>query len=95
MPIHTGYALSMVHNVYQTAKDTPARTLRDKSPELPTDKVELSKESQTFQSILQRLKEGNNVVRADKVAFYSAAIANGSYHVEAKEIAARMLNLGV
>lgn len=95
MPIHTGYALSMVRNVYQTAKDTPARTLREEAPALPTDKVELSQESQTFHSILQRLKEGNNIVRADKVDFYSAAIANGSYHVDAKDIASRMLNFGM
>jgi negative regulator of flagellin synthesis FlgM len=54
------------------------------------DEVILSSQAQEVGQVYQAMK---NVpaVRADKVQEFSAKIAAGSYHVDAKEIAAQML----
>lgn len=54
------------------------------------DEVRISREAQSFSSMLQELK-GMDDVREDKVELFSQAIAAGTYDVPAKDIAARML----
>lgn len=54
------------------------------------DEVHLSSEAQSFRSMLQELKNMDDV-RQDKVDFYTAAIEGGNYDVSAANIASRML----
>ncbi|EAX46821.1 anti-sigma-28 factor, FlgM [Thermosinus carboxydivorans Nor1] len=55
-----------------------------------TDEVVLSAQAQEFSQILQALKNMPEV-REDKVKELADRIATGNYHVDAKEIADKML----
>lgn len=55
------------------------------------DEIQLSSQAQSFSSVLNKLKAGQDVVRKDKVAYYENLIASGSYNVDSMELAAKML----
>ncbi|MBR2216116.1 MAG: flagellar biosynthesis anti-sigma factor FlgM [Selenomonadaceae bacterium] len=55
------------------------------------DELHISKEAKSFSSMLRELRDMDDV-REDKVAAYSAAIANGTYNVPSRDIAAKMLS---
>jgi len=60
------------------------------SPTSQSDQVILSSQAQGVGQIYQALK-AEPTVRADKVQGISASIANGSYNVDAKDVAEKML----
>ena len=56
------------------------------------DEVVISEAGQSFSDMLQKLRSGDEV-RQEKVDAYTQAIESGTYHVDAKDIAAKMLGL--
>jgi negative regulator of flagellin synthesis FlgM len=84
-----------VQSVLQTYADQN-KVLKNKSektefiPRQKQDEVILSTGAQEFGQILQNLKDISDV-REDKVQELSAQVANGTYHVEAKDIADKMI----
>lgn len=70
----------MVKNITAAAKSSQQQ-----------DEVILSTSVQEFGQILQQLKDAPDV-REDKVKDISARMENGTYRVEAKDIAEKMLN---
>lgn len=56
------------------------------------DEVVISAAGQSFSDLLQKLRSEDGV-REDKVDYYTRAIEDGSYHVDAGDIAARMLDM--
>lgn len=54
------------------------------------DEMTISKEAQTFNEMVQRIKNENEI-RQDKVEEYSRRIEDGSYNVASENIAASIL----
>ena len=65
---------------------------RNESQEViqPKDEIVISKEGQSFSSMLKKLK-GEEPVRQDVVDRYAEAIKNGTYNVPSADIADKML----
>lgn len=83
--LYNTYAASDVFAGLKTQDRCPPEVLRK-------DAVALSKEGRTFGEILNRLIVDNSKVRKDKVDFYMQQIEEGSYHVAARDIAAKMID---
>ena len=54
------------------------------------DEIHLSREAQSFHQIFGAMRDTSEV-RPEKIAAYSAQVADGSYHVSAANIAASLL----
>ena len=80
---YTKNATSSVKNANKAAASTPEKK----------DEIVLSQEAQNFSSTLQQLKNMSDDVRTDKVDFYEQQIANGTYNVDATDIADKMLQM--
>ena len=92
MQIQRTGALQM--QAYQTQRNVEAKG-RTTDIQTPQDEVNISGVGQTFGEILGRLRSAGDVVRADKVAYFTEEIAAGRYHVDAKDIAGKMLEKAV
>lgn len=71
----------------QTVKNDKTKTVATQSP----DEVILSTNAQEFGGMISKLQSLPDV-RADKVNALSDQVAQGSYHVDAYEIASSMLS---
>ena len=93
MSIQINHSVQSLQSVYATQGSLSSLKAKDRLEGVQgKDEVLLSKESQAFSEIFNRLKDGNSKVREDKVAYYTQAIENGTYKVDAKAIADKMLN---
>lgn len=84
--------IQSVATLYGAAQ--PSASVRGKAAGRQTqqdDEVVISAAGQSFSNLLQKLRSGDEV-REDKVDYYTRAIEDGSYHVDAGDIAARMLD---
>lgn len=80
-----------IAGAYAINASPSARRTGAAAPASFRDEVHLSREAQSFQSMLQELK-GMGEVRQDKVDFYTSAIESGNYDVPSANIASRMLS---
>lgn len=78
----------------QPQRPRAAETKPALAPERPADAVELSPEAQELASLKQRLAETPEI-REQRVAELAAQVRNGTYQVSARDVAKRILDLGL
>lgn len=86
-----GIAGAYMQNVNQVK--VPQRQANNPYASAGQDEFLLSKEARNFSSSLQRLKMSADDVRADKVAYFEAQIANGTYQIDSQGIAEKMMSM--
>ena len=82
-----------IAGVYAANQPMAMRRTQNAEPIIERDRYVPSQEGQSFRSMLQELKDADEV-RANKVEYFEKAIANGEYNVSSYDIAGRMLGLG-
>lgn len=89
-----GKPVAGILKTYQEQNNNAAKVKSGKTdvvrPTQKPDEVILSSGVQGFGAVLQSVLAMSDV-RDDKVATYQKAIEDGSYHVESKDIAQRMI----
>lgn len=87
--------INHVKNILQVyGENTPLKSAKRNEREAvySKDEVVLSTQAQNFSQILQLAKKGTDTVRMDRVEEISKQIQNGSYQLDARLIAEKMLN---
>ena len=87
-------ASALLMQAYQTQQNMGAKE-RAADIQAPRDEVDISGVGLTFGEVLGRLRSAGDAVRADKVSYFAEEIAAGRYHVDAKDIAGKMLEKAV
>lgn len=92
MIVNNNSALQSLASLY--ANESVRSPRRAQKPESISFKEEfsMSKEAQSFGTMLQELQDMDEV-RSDKVEAYAARLASGSFNVSAENIAASMLGI--
>lgn len=72
-------------------RDTTTASTQSAPPTEPQENVQLSPEAQQIQQIAEKLQKSPEV-NEDKVAQLKAAIASGSYQVNAQRLAGKMIS---
>ena len=88
--IISGSQIQNIMKAYSENKVAKSGKTQESSSTGKSDEVILSSQAQEFGQIYQALKAAPDV-RNDKVAEISDRIAQGSYSVEAKDVAEKML----
>lgn len=72
---------------------SPVKTVvrNDKGYQQPKDEIQLSSTARTFQGPLRKLRSKAGEVRQDRVAFFEAQLANGSYRIDPEGIAEKIM----
>lgn len=87
--------INNVNNVLQVyGENTALKSTKrsEKEAVYSKDEVVLSTQAQNFSQILQLAKKGTDTVRMDRVEVISKQIQSGSYQLDARLIAEKMLN---
>lgn len=84
--------IQSVASIYGATQPTAVRRTRQESAPEARDEVVISAAGQSFSDMLRELKDTPEV-RPEKVDYYTQAIESGSYHVDAHDIAQKMLDL--
>ena len=79
-----------IAGAYAVNQNRGARTGSAQGAAQFKDQVAISKEGQSFSSMLKELR-GDDEIRQDKVDFYAEAIRNGSYSVSGRDIAEKII----
>ena len=82
--------IQSVTTLYGSAQAAHAYRSKAAGKAAQQDEVVISEAGQSFSDMLQKLRSGDEV-RQEKVDAYTQGIVNGIYHVDAKDIAAKML----
>ena len=84
--------IQSVTTLYGSAQAAHAYRSKGAGKAAQQDEVVISEAGQSFSDMLQKLRSGDEV-RQEKVDAYTQVIESGTYHVDAKDIAAKMLGL--
>lgn len=85
-----GNNVQAVAGAYAVNQNRNVRRSEPQSAVTPRDEIVISREGQSFSSMLKEIK-GEDTVRQDKVDYYTQAIRSGQYNVSASDIAGKML----
>lgn len=87
--------IQALSSIYKSNSQHTSRTARhDESADTVHDEVVLSDSAKTLSPFLSELKSMDDV-REDRVAELSERIAAGTYHVDAEDIAQKMLEMRI
>jgi negative regulator of flagellin synthesis FlgM len=86
-----------VNQIYKANKiDTKKAVSETSSTSIKKDQVQISKEAMDFQTVLKSVKQLNNLpdIREDVISPIKEKLENGSYSVDSKTVADKILSGG-
>jgi negative regulator of flagellin synthesis FlgM len=86
-----------VNQIYKANKiDTKKAVSETSSNSIKKDQVQISKEAMDFQTVLKSVKQLNNLpdIREDVISPIKEKLENGSYSVDSKTVADKILSGG-
>lgn len=80
-----------INSIYAASGSVKRVARAQEQSAMTRDEIQISSQAQSFSAALSKLQANKDAVRQDKVAYYEGLIASGSYNVDSRDLAAKML----